>query len=156
MSAPKGNQFWKMRTTHGKPPLFTPQELESACMEYIQWVEANPLIEERPFHANGVITYAKVHKMRAMTKTGLCLFLGLSDDAWDNYAEREGYIGICARVRGLIWEQKFTGAAADLLNHNIIARELGLVDKTEDVSAMPKQLVIVSPLNTDDGKKPAK
>jgi hypothetical protein len=31
----------------------------------------------------------------------------------------------------VILDQKFTGAAADLLNPNIIARDLGLTDKKE-------------------------
>ena len=32
----------------------------------------------------------------------------------------------------IIYNQKFTGAAADLLNPNIIARELGLADKQQN------------------------
>nr|WP_261640834.1 DNA-packaging protein [Erwinia mallotivora] len=35
------------------------------------------------------------------------------------------------RAEQIIYNQKFTGAAADLLNANIIARELGLADKRE-------------------------
>jgi hypothetical protein len=35
----------------------------------------------------------------------------------------------------VIYEQKFTGAAADLLNPNIIARDLGLADKQDHQSS---------------------
>jgi hypothetical protein len=35
------------------------------------------------------------------------------------------------RAESVIYTQKFTGAAANLLNANLVARELGLADKTE-------------------------
>jgi hypothetical protein len=69
--------------------------------------------------------------MRAMTFNGLCIFLDIDRKTWDLYREREEYAAVCARVDGVIREQKFTGAAAGLLNPVIIARELGLADKQE-------------------------
>ena len=72
-----------------------------------------------------------IPKMRAMTQNGLFLFLGISPQTWANYRERDGFLEITARVESVIYEQKFTGAAADMLNPNIIARELGLADKKE-------------------------
>ena len=38
---------------------------------------------------------------------------------------------IISRIEEVIYNQKFQGAAADLLNANIISRELGLADKSE-------------------------
>ena len=38
---------------------------------------------------------------------------------------------VITRIRETAYNQKFTGAAADLLNANIIARDLGLSDKKE-------------------------
>jgi hypothetical protein len=38
---------------------------------------------------------------------------------------------IIARIENVIYSQKFTAAAAGLLNANIIARELGLADKQD-------------------------
>ena len=53
-----GNQFWKMRETHGRNPIFeTPEQLWVAACEYFQWVENNPLLEEKIFHAQGIITF---------------------------------------------------------------------------------------------------
>ena len=44
MQFQKGNQFWKMRETHGRNPIFeTPEQLWVAACEYFQWVEDNPL-----------------------------------------------------------------------------------------------------------------
>ena len=45
MGAPKGNQFWKLRSKHGRDKLFTTPELlwQAAC-EYFEWCENNPKI----------------------------------------------------------------------------------------------------------------
>lgn len=132
MSAPKGNQFWKVRSTHGRAPIFqTPEALWSACSEYFEWVDKNPLSEAKPFAWQGQITVATLPKMRAMTVTGLCLFLDISVQAWSEYKTREGFGEITTRVGDIIRTQKFQGAAADLLNPNIIARDLGLAERSE-------------------------
>lgn len=132
MSAPKGNQFWKARSTHGRKPIFPDAEtLWEACTEYFEWVEANPLWEDKVMSYQGVNTHEPVAKMRAMTITGLCTFLDISFQAWTEYRTREGFSEIATRVDQIIRDQKFVGAAADLLNANIIARDLGLADKSE-------------------------
>lgn len=69
--------------------------------------------------------------MRAMTITGMCLYLDISEDTWANYRKKEDFVGVTKRAERIIYTQKFSGAAADLLNPNIIARDLGLVEKKE-------------------------
>lgn len=132
MAAPKGNQFWKARSSHGRKPKFAnPDVLWAACKEYFQWVEDHPLWEMKPFPYQGAVIQEAVAKMRAMTLDGLCLFLDIEDDTWRHYRVRKGFLGVTTRVEKIIREQKLTGAAADLLNPNIIARDLGLADKQQ-------------------------
>lgn len=132
MAAPVGNRFWEQRSSHGRKPIFErPEQLWEAACEYFEWVEENPLSEEKLFAYQGEITKDTVTKMRAMTIQGLCLFLDVSDETWADYCKREDFIGITRQIQKVIFEQKFAGAAADLLNANIIARELGLADKKE-------------------------
>ncbi|MBT1155745.1 DNA-packaging protein [Aminobacter anthyllidis] len=132
MPAPSGNQFWKVRSSHGRDPIFaTPNQLWEACAEYFEWVELNPLYEARPFAYQGDVKVEKIAKMRAMTISGLCIFLDIARVTWAEYAKREGFSYIASQVEEIIRTQKFEGAAADLLNPNIIARELGLADKSE-------------------------
>lgn len=69
--------------------------------------------------------------MRAMTLEGLCIFLDIARQTWDNYCQRDDFLEVTTRVAEIIRTQKFTGAAADLLNPNIIARDLGLAEKRE-------------------------
>jgi hypothetical protein len=77
------------------------------------------------------VTLQELPKMRAMTVAGLCLFLDISQEAFGDYRAREGFSDVTTRVDDIIRTQKFTGAAAGLLNANIIARDLGLADKSE-------------------------
>lgn len=132
MSAPLGNRFWEARSSHGRAPIFaTPDDLFAACCEYFQWVEDNPLYEAKAFAYQGAVTVKELPKMRAMTIMGLCIFLDISRATWDNYRQRQDFLAITTRVEDIIRSQKFEGAAAELLNANIIARDLGLADKTE-------------------------
>jgi hypothetical protein len=132
MAAPEGNQFWKQRSRHGPKPVFaSPDDLWEACCEYFEWVEANPLLEERIFNGKDGIAKTDARKMRAMTVAGLCIFLDISEDTWRAYEAREGFEEVTDQVRRIIRTQKFEGAAADLLNPNIIARELGLAERSE-------------------------
>ena len=125
-----GNQFWKMRETHGRNPIFeSPEQLWTAACEYFQWVENNPLLEEKIFHSSGAITKDTIKKMRAMTIRAMCFFIGLSRQGWQEYSEKPDFSDIVKEIEDVIYSQKFEGAAADLLNSNIIARELGLADK---------------------------
>ncbi|CNE35971.1 DNA-packaging protein [Yersinia intermedia] len=137
MAAPKGNRFWEARSSHGRNPKFgSPEVLWAACIEYFDWVEKHPLWETKAFAFQGVVTKATLPKMRAMTLKGLCLFLDISDETWRSYRAREDFIGVITRAENVIYDQKFSGAAADLLNANIIARDLGLKEQSqvEDVT----------------------
>lgn len=139
MPAPKGNQFWKVRTTIGREKLFeSPESLWEAACQYFQWVEDNPLYEDKLVTFQGEATHEPVAKMRAMTNEGLCLFLDIDSQTLTNYGSRQGYeayFGIVEKIKAVIKDQKFSGAAADLLNPNIIARDLGLADKSDHTSS---------------------
>lgn len=137
MAAPKGNRFWEARSSHGRNPKFeSPEALWDACCEYFQWVEDNPLYEVKAFSFQGSVTQESIPKMRAMTITGLCLFLDIADSTWQTFRVREDLSVITTRAEKIIYDQKFSGAAADLLNANIIARDLGLKEQSqvEDVT----------------------
>ena len=132
MAAPKNNQFWKARSKHGRDKIFaTPAALRDAAEEYFEWIEQNPLKEEKIFQYQGAIVDGSISKMRAMTITGLCRFLHITLPTWEEYKKRNDFTYITREIEEIIKDQKFAGAAADLLNANIIARDLGLSDKKE-------------------------
>jgi len=133
MAAPKGNRFWEARSSHGRKPIFgKPEDLWDACAQYFVWVEDNPLWEAKLTSYQGENKIEKLPKMRAMTVGGLCIFLDINRKTWADYAKREDFIPVCMRAEEIIRDQKFSGAAAELLNPSIIARDLGLADKREN------------------------
>lgn len=133
MPAPKGNQLWKFREKHGRPKQYkTPADLEKGCLAYFKWVEDNPLKAAETVKFQGSGSIMMVPKMRAMTQAGLCLHLGISQQTWANYRDAgDDFLEVVTWAEAIIFEQKFSGAAADMLNPNIIARDLGLADKQD-------------------------
>jgi hypothetical protein len=153
MSAPKKNDFWKRRTKHGRDKLFaSPELLLQAACEYFQYCEDNPLNEVKVF---GTGLRANVPKMRAMTLSGLCLYLGCNEAYFRQFKSNlpqgeQGFSTVIDQIETVIYNQKFQGASAGLLNANIISRDLGLaersnVDVTTDLSQLSdEQLITIS------------
>lgn len=131
-----GNQFWKARSTHGRKPLWSnTDDLKDACYQWFQWVEDNPLTEYKVAQFQGEAVSMELPKMRAMTIGGLCIYLGMTFETWCQYKKKDGFSEVCAEVEQVIYNQKFVGASADLLNSSIIARDLGLADKRDHTSS---------------------
>lgn len=155
MAAPKGNEYWKLRSKHGRDKLFESPELlwEAAC-EYFEWCEKTPLIEEKAFAFQGTITYAKLDKMRAMTLSQLCFYLGCNEAYFRNFKLQlpkgeKDFNAVIKDIETVIYNQKFQGAAADLINPLLIARELGLKDiqkiesENTNINIEPKKIKFV-------------
>lgn len=158
MAAPVGNNFWELRSKHGRDRIFASPEIlwESAC-EYFQWCIDNPhqiaeqrkgaLIIPKDFEGDlGELTSSLVHipQQRPFTIHGLCIFLGChtkyfaefkadlkSKDCKLETSIAVDFSNIVSRIEEIIYNQKFDGAASGFFNPNIIARDLGLRDKTE-------------------------
>ncbi|OAN76745.1 terminase small subunit [Sulfitobacter sp. EhC04] len=152
-----GNKFWEARSTHGVKPKFeSADDLWDACVQYFNWVHDNPLYEDRLVTYMGDSKHEPVSKMRAMTISAMCLFIDVTRTTWDEWKKtRADLSDIITRTEAIIFAQKFEGASADLLNPNIIARELGLADKkihgNDPENPMPEQQVTVYQL-PDNGR----
>lgn len=128
MGAPKKNTYWTLAKNFVKPKSYTPEELWLKAIDYFEWNEKNPLKEQKAFGSGLKMT---VNKLRAMTLSGFANFANISRDTFNEYEHDKEYSDICKRIREIIYQQKIEGAAADLLNPAIIAREMGLADKKE-------------------------
>lgn len=150
MAAPKGNQFWKLRSKHGRDKLFKSTELlwEAAC-EYFEWCDEHPLIaiDFKGKDAEQV----NIPKMRPYTLHGLCLYIDC-DTSYFRYFKStlkekdKDFLTVIKRIEETIYNQKFTGAASGFLNANIIARDLGLRDAqditTDGDKLLPKETFV--------------
>ena len=143
MGAPKGNEYYKVRLSEGRNLKFdSPEDLETAANKYFQHVLDNPLIEEVVVSKSwkdeeGIVHpyfTAKQNKMRAFTYEGLCNFLNITCTGLNEYKKRKDFSDVYTHIRQIIDMQQFEGAASGFLKENIIARKLGLKDKSESVN----------------------
>jgi len=140
MAAPKENQFWKLRSKHGRDKIFeTPELMLDAAYEYFKWCDENPLIEVDYRGSNPPIK-VELPKMRAYTLHGLTCYLDVNTVYFNQFAIDCGakkdeiskdFSKVITHVREVIYNQKFVGAASGFLNPNIIARDLGLKDNQD-------------------------
>ncbi len=160
MGAPKGNKFWKLRSKHGRDKLFKSPELlwEAAC-EYFEWAEKNTLKETKAFAYQGVISTKQLPKMRAMTLSQLCFYLGCSESYFRSFKSTlkekdKDFLTVINEIETVIYNQKFQGAAAGLLDSNIIARDLGLRDNQDiDIKSDGKSIAPTVIAQSEEQKK---
>jgi meiotically up-regulated gene 157 (Mug157) protein len=146
MAAPRGNQFWKLRSKHGRDKLFaTPDLLWEAAYEYFSWCDAHPWLKKeqlkRPTTTKDKNGNQKLHSMvdiptaRPYTLSGLCLYLGASESFWREFRKNQtltqDFLSVIHAVEEIISTQQLEGAIVGAFNANIIARKQGLTDKQE-------------------------
>lgn len=143
MAAPEGNQFWKLRSKHGRDKLFTtPQLLWEAACEYFQWCEDNPIVAE---DNKGTKNVNKVEFNRPFTLKGFCLFCDATEHWYYEFKKAlkekdKDFLYICRKIEDIIYNQKFEGAAIGIYNANIIARDLGLSENVNQNLSLLKEL----------------
>ena len=139
MAAPSGNQFWKLRSKHGRDKLFeSPEFLWEGCQEYFEATDKRKWIKTE---YNGKdATKCEIPNETPYTWTGLYLFLDIDHTTWLLYEKRQDFITICTRVRNIIYTQKFEGAAVGAFNNNLISRDLGLSEKTNNTITVEQPL----------------
>jgi|SRR5690606_2259639 len=125
-----GNNFWELRSTHGRNLIFSsPEILWEAAKEYFEatskrvwikkdWVGKDALEVER-------------ESTPPFTLTGMFIFMDIGKTTWTQYRERKDFKEVVTRIEEIIYTQKFEGATIGAYNANIIARDLGLADKRE-------------------------
>lgn len=152
-----GNTLWMARSTHGRNPIFkTADELLDAVSQYFQWVEQNPLKEQRVAQSDGQPILIDVDRVRALTIGGMCLFIGIGRRTWDDWKSentegfRLDFLPVIEFAEEAIREQKFSAAAAGLLNANIISRDLGLVDRSERNGEQQLNINLISNYSDDN------
>lgn len=162
MAAPQGNKFWKQRSTHGRPKIFaTPEIMWQAACEYFEWCDNNPFLQaeqsRQQSKSNSVIgqegiapnsSIVELPRMRPYTLQGLCIYIDANTKYFNDFADglkgkddeiAKGFSEIITRIRDVVYNQKFSGAASGFFNANIIARDLGLKDSS-DVTSKGEQI----------------
>lgn len=137
----QGNQFWRRRSKHGRDAIFSDPVImwEAAC-EYFEYATENVLQSQKAFGTGLVMTE---NKMRPFSFRGLCLFLGVHTTYFNEFKQGQSFTPdfsqVICMIEDVIYQQQYDGAAAGLLNANIISRSLGLVNR-EDLTTNDESL----------------
>lgn len=128
----------EQKSKPGRPTIFKDaDELRHACLEYFQWVDDNPFLEQQVQFSAKQAAWAKTDKTkkRPYTQGGLCYYLAIPQRTWIDWRKSEQFGEVVSIIDDAIRRQKFEGAASGFFNVNIIARDLGLADKQEITGA---------------------
>lgn len=132
MAAPKGNQFWKLRSKHGRDKLFASPDLlwEAAC-EYFEWCDQNPWVSLKMKGTKDGNFNEESPTQRPYSLAGFLRYIDAGDEYWRDFrkAGHEDFSGVIMRIEKTIETQQFEGAVVGAFNANIIARKLGMEDK---------------------------
>lgn len=148
MAATKNNQWWKLRASHGREKIFSsPEILWLSCVEYFEATDKRKWnkVDYKGSQNKKVLIPTET----PYTLTGLRIFLGIDNQTWINYKTKEPYkdfFEVVTRVEEIIYTQKFEGAAVGAFNPNIIARDLGLIERKDikyDTEIKPIEFTII-------------
>lgn len=126
-----GNQYWKKRARHGRKTKLTPETLVEEFLNYIEWIESNPLYKTE------LVKYKEHHELvevpvkRPYSTVGFCLYAGITFSTFLVYEKNPDFVEATAYVRKTVESQQIEGASSGFFNANIVARLNGLVDKKE-------------------------
>ena len=141
MEFQQGNKYWQLAQNPGRKKKYRPKSLFAKFIEFTQWIDANPFYEAVlvqkgiQIEQNGKkeTTYqTSLPKMRPYTLSGFFIYANITQQTWDNYCKLPEFLEVTTRIKDICFTQKFEGAASGFFNSNIIARDLGLVDKKDN------------------------
>lgn len=139
MAAPIGNNYWQFRNKHGRDFKYTPEGLWEEAVRYFEWMSERVWNKKEAIKSGDLAgTIMDVPVTTPMSIESFCLFADIGTDTFRNYEsgspEYKDFFEVTTRIRGIIESQQLEGATVGTYNANIIARKLGLADKTDVTS----------------------
>ena len=145
MGAPKGNQYWKFANKNGRNFRYTPEKLWEEAIKYFEWMSTSVWNKKEAIKGGekaGMLI--DVPTTTPLSLESFCLFADIDRQTFLNYeSNKENYkdfFEVTTRIRAIIESNQFEGATVGAYNPNIIARKLGLTDKTEQTVKVEQPL----------------
>lgn len=132
--APKGHPLWGNPL---KPKKYEPQQLWDESIKYFEWCNENPWMKKETTNKGDRKEVKEMPTQRPYTIQGLCRFLNITAQTFENYSNAKGYetyFEITRAIRDVIQNNQLEGAIVGTYQSNIIARMLGLSDKVENTN----------------------
>lgn len=135
MAAEKGNNYWQFRNKHGRDFKYTPDKFWDEGVKYFEWMQDRVWNKKDPIKSGDLAgTLIDIPTQTPMSITSFCLFADIDENTFYRYEKEDGYEdfwAITKAIKAIIESQQFEGATVGAFNPNIIARKLGLTEKTE-------------------------
>jgi len=135
-----GNCFYLKRSRIGTNRIFeSAEDMIAAATEYFQACDENPIFEVD--YRGKDVQEVRLPKHRVYTYQGLCVFLGVNTDYFNDFRARvrdkqdetsKAFTLAIKWIDNVIYQNKFEKAACGILNPMIISRDLGLKDQVEN------------------------
>lgn len=152
-----GNKQWERRSGIGRPMLFSsPTLLWEAAQEYFQDCDDNP-IEVEDWVGKDAMKVTR-HKPLPYSLHGFRIWVNASKNWWNEFrAAREAdkdedFLEVITRIEDVIFSQQYNGAAGGLYQQNIVARALGLVEKSDSQVKMNMEAKVKTEATIDYSK----
>ena len=153
MGAPIGNQYWKLRSKHGRDKIFsTPAIMWEAAIEYFQSVDNSKYGKNELLKSGELAGESKPNMVDRPYQIGnLCLFLHVNEKYFNRFEDEirgkeddisKDYCEVIACIRDVIKYQKLEGAMMGVFESRIVAQIEGLKDRMEVEQTNPEQINI--------------
>lgn len=144
MGAPIGNSFWKSRSKHGRDKLFsTPEELLKAASDYFEYCDKTPWVQKKEVLTEKGVIVTETPTQKPYSLGGFRHYVGASESWLREFKKvcSNDFLRVIEEIENFIATQQWEGASVGAFNANIIARTLGLSDKTQtDITTNGKDI----------------
>lgn len=135
MAAATGNKYWEFRDKHGRGFKYDPESLWDESVKYFEYMNERVWNKAEAIKSGDMAgSTMNVPTSIPFSCESFCLFADISNETFRNYQsnkeEYQDFFEVATRIRQIIDSQQFEGATVGAYNPNIIARKLGLGDKT--------------------------
>lgn len=144
----KGNDWWNLRSRHGRKKLFeTPELMWEAAGEYFQHCIDNPDERGEIVKYEGSASVEEIETRRPFTWERLCLYLDCSTGYFRAFrctTEDRDFLSVIEKIDDVIRSQQYDGVLGGHFPGQIVSQYLGLVSRT-DVTTKDEKVSTVAP-----------
>jgi len=156
MGAPAGNNYWEFRHKHGASFKYNAETLWAEALRYFDWQSQRVWNKKDPIKSgDSAGALIDVPTSIPFSIKSFCIYADIVHQTFLNYRESEDkdLMEVATRIQDIIESQQFEGATVGAYNPNIIARTLGLTDRTDltsggkEISSTPSiiQVEVITP-----------
>lgn len=125
-------ELWEIhRKFPGQRVFQTPEDMWDKAVEYFEWVKARAVATEITVDKKTGEKTEISHAPVVFHLSSFFAFVGMTRRTFLDYEQRPGFEDVTAHIREVIRTNQFDGAAVNLYNAGLIAKEIGLADRVE-------------------------